>query len=51
MCSSCGAEFGTWYGRCAKCGEFSTLQESVVAAPGTGRSAGLRSSEIGRAHV
>jgi DNA repair protein RadA/Sms len=39
-CSSCGATAGRWYGRCPKCGEFSTLVEQAPAAP----TAGLRSS-------
>ena len=30
-CQSCGATAGKWYGRCPKCGEFSTLVE--FAAP------------------
>lgn len=51
VCSACRAEFGTWYGRCAKCGEFSTLQEVAVPATaggsGAGRAAGLRSSGSG----
>jgi DNA repair protein RadA/Sms len=39
-CSSCGATSGRWYGRCPKCGEFSTLVEQ---APATA-TPGLRSS-------
>jgi len=38
-CSSCGATSGRWYGRCPKCGEFSTVEEQ--AAPAT---TGLRST-------
>src|SRR4051795_1709732 len=38
-CSSCRATSGRWYGRCPKCGEFSTVEEQ--AAPAT---AGLRSA-------
>src|SRR3954447_26103023 len=35
-CSSCRATSGRWYGRCPKCGEFSTVVEQVppVATPG-----------------
>jgi DNA repair protein RadA/Sms len=35
-CSSCGATSGRWYGRCSKCGEFSTLVEQAapLATPG-----------------
>ncbi|WP_375497384.1 DNA repair protein RadA [uncultured Jatrophihabitans sp.] len=43
-CSSCGATAGKWYGRCPKCGEFSTLAE--YTAPST-REPGLRSSTKG----
>lgn len=39
-CSACGATSGRWYGRCPKCGEFSTVEEQA-AAPAT---PGLRSS-------
>jgi DNA repair protein RadA/Sms len=39
-CSSCTASTGRWYGRCPKCGEFSTLVEQ---APATA-TPGLRSS-------
>ena len=43
-CQSCGATAGKWYGRCPKCGEFSTLVE--YTAPAT-RDPGLRSSTKG----
>jgi DNA repair protein RadA/Sms len=39
-CSACGATSGRWFGRCPKCGEFSTLAEEAPA-PAT---PGLRSS-------
>jgi DNA repair protein RadA/Sms len=39
-CSGCGAESGKWYGRCPKCGEFSTVLEQAPAAA----TPGLRSS-------
>jgi DNA repair protein RadA/Sms len=39
-CESCGATSGRWYGRCPKCGEFSTVVEQA-APPAT---PGLRSS-------
>lgn len=39
-CEACGANSGRWYGRCPKCGEFSTVVEQA-AAPAT---PGLRSS-------
>jgi DNA repair protein RadA/Sms len=39
-CQACGATSGRWYGRCPKCGEFSTVVEQAKA-PAT---PGLRSS-------
>jgi DNA repair protein RadA/Sms len=34
-CSGCGATSGRWYGRCPKCGEFSTVTEQTpTATPG-----------------
>lgn len=44
-CSACGATAGKWYGRCPKCGEFSTMAEQA-AAPKQG---GLRASAQGSA--
>lgn len=45
-CSSCGNTTITWYGRCPKCQEFSTLEETVSedAADNLSRS-GLKSSK------
>jgi DNA repair protein RadA/Sms len=40
LCEACGATSGRWYGRCPKCGEFSTVVEQA-AAPAT---PGLRST-------
>lgn len=39
-CSACGATAGKWYGRCPKCGEFSTMAEQAVAP----RQSGLKAS-------
>lgn len=39
-CRACGATSGRWYGRCPKCGEFSTVVEEAPAPATTG----LRSS-------
>jgi DNA repair protein RadA/Sms len=39
-CSACAAVTGKWYGRCPKCGEYSTIAETA-AAP---RSPGLKAS-------
>jgi len=39
-CSACGSTSAKWYGRCPKCGEFSTITEQAPAA-GT---AGLRAT-------
>ena len=44
-CGSCGAVTGKWYGRCPKCGEFSTLVEQAATA----RPAGLRAGTQGSA--
>ncbi|KAA1422127.1 DNA repair protein RadA [Mumia zhuanghuii] len=43
-CSSCGAEFGKWYGRCPKCQEFSTVAESATVAKETGLKASSQGS-------
>lgn len=42
-CSSCGATSVRWTGRCAKCGEFSTMVEQQSSAP----TAGLRTPTAG----
>lgn len=44
-CSACGGVTGKWYGRCPKCGEFSTIVEEAPAP----RTAGLRASAQGSA--
>ena len=44
-CESCGATSGKWYGRCPKCGEFSTLVEQAAPA----RVAGLKTVARGTA--
>ncbi|SHH22563.1 DNA repair protein RadA/Sms [Jatrophihabitans endophyticus] len=44
-CTACGATAGKWYGRCPKCGEFSTMAESVSAP----KLSGLRASAQGSA--
>ena len=36
VCSNCGAVHSAWAGRCSECGEWNTLEEEVVAAPGGG---------------
>ncbi|HET6876575.1 MAG TPA: DNA repair protein RadA [Jatrophihabitans sp.] len=42
-CESCGATTGKWYGRCPKCGEFSTVVEQTAPA----RHAGLKTAAGG----
>lgn len=32
VCSNCGAEHGSWSGRCYACGEWNTIQEQIDAA-------------------
>ena len=41
VCDNCGAQYSSWAGRCAQCGEWNTIQEEVVlvVAPGTKQSA------------
>ncbi len=38
VCSNCGAQYSSWQGRCAQCGEWNTIAEEVqiVAVAGTG---------------
>ncbi len=46
-CGSCTAESAKWYGRCPRCGEFSTLVEQARARP-TGLRAGARTAAPAR---
>ncbi len=46
-CQSCGSVCAKWYGRCPKCGEFSTLVEQLRRPPSTLRSA-TRANPPGR---
>lgn len=34
VCTSCGAQYSSWAGRCAQCGEWNTLQEEAVVVTG-----------------
>jgi len=38
VCNNCGAQYSSWAGRCAQCGEWNTITEEiqVVAVTGTG---------------
>lgn len=38
VCQNCGAQYSSWAGRCAQCGEWNTIEEEVqiVAVTGTG---------------
>ncbi len=36
VCANCGAESTTWAGKCFACGEWNTLQETVIANSSTG---------------
>src|SRR4051794_30977382 len=47
-CSSCGATSGRWYGRCPKCGEFSTVEEEAAAPPTPGLRSNARASAPSR---
>ncbi|MFN5513311.1 MAG: DNA repair protein RadA, partial [Cyanobacteriota bacterium] len=31
VCQSCGAEFPQWYGKCAACGVYGSLEEQITA--------------------
>jgi DNA repair protein RadA/Sms len=46
-CSACGATSARWYGRCPKCGEFSTVEEQAAPAA----TPGLRSTAKASAPV
>ena len=48
VCSSCGYESAKWYGKCPQCGEWNTMEETVVAtaAKKTGGSRPASVSEI-----
>ncbi len=44
-CSSCGHEEPKWLGRCPECGEWNTLAETAVSAPGAqGRSSAAQTA-------
>jgi DNA repair protein RadA/Sms len=38
VCQNCGAQYSSWAGKCAQCGEWNTITEEVqiLAVPGTG---------------
>jgi len=44
VCNNCGAQYSSWQGRCAQCGEWNTIAEEVqitaVAGTGLGKKAG-----------
>ena len=44
VCSECGASYASWSGRCAQCGNWNTLQESLANAAETLRSTGSQLS-------
>jgi DNA repair protein RadA/Sms len=47
-CGSCAATTGRWYGRCPKCGEFSTLVEQAPPPATPGLRSTARASRPGR---
>jgi DNA repair protein RadA/Sms len=47
-CEACGATNGRWYGRCPKCGEFSTVVEQAAAPATPGLRSTARASAPGR---
>ena len=40
VCNECGASAPRWQGQCPECGQWNTMQESIVAARGAGRNGG-----------
>lgn len=36
-CTMCGAESGTWSGRCYQCGEWNTLEEKLIISSGSAK--------------
>lgn len=40
VCSNCGAQTGSWTGKCPTCGEWNTLEEQVSVTSGTAGSSG-----------
>ncbi|WP_279057538.1 DNA repair protein RadA [Mobiluncus mulieris] len=48
VCGSCGEQWPKWAGQCRACGEWGTLEESVVGASGSGF---MRGQPAGRAGV
>lgn len=49
VCSACGEEWPKWAGQCRACGEWGTLEESVVVGSGGSGSGFMRSQPGGRA--
>lgn len=47
-CQACGSSTGKWYGRCPKCGEYSTVAEEAAAPRTTGLKANARGSAPAR---
>lgn len=43
VCQSCGSDYGKWTGRCANCGEWNTLVETLVEPARKGSSRGATS--------
>lgn len=46
VCQSCGAQYSSWAGRCAQCGEWNTISEEVQLVPRAGSGHG---SSVGKA--
>lgn len=45
VCTNCGAMTAAWAGRCPQCGEWNTLQEEAVVAPGSASDPLARASQ------
>jgi DNA repair protein RadA/Sms len=42
VCSNCGANYGSWTGRCANCGEWNTLEQQVEVSTTTAGASGKK---------
>lgn len=50
VCNNCGAQYSSWAGRCAQCGEWNTIAEEVqlITGTGLGKKAGLGTALIAK---
>lgn len=48
VCSSCGAQSAKWSGRCACCGEWNTLEETVVSPSNSSKAFSVSSGAVSK---